>query len=296
MKNIAETAILVSLRISVWGATKTDRSLSDKVASDTNAERGAYRVVKEIIPKRFLDPIHQAARRLRAVRDRDCLPWLHDGTVILPILRHSAFMQDYLAAKGKFEAAVEDMIRNMPAIRMAAAAHVGNGFDPNDIPDDSTIRGMFSVTMHSTPIPTVNDFRVKMSEEIMDDIRSNYAAAMDEQVRENMTHVYERVIKVLDNMIEALTRHGDVKPGGKRASFFNDSTIQHVHDLASILGDLNITGDPALDQIADDISAKLAMFDASGLREDGELRKLAIEDAKSIRDQAKNSAASFFGL
>jgi len=47
--SLASSAVLVSMDINVWSATKQDRVISDEVTTSKNADRSAGRYVKNLL-------------------------------------------------------------------------------------------------------------------------------------------------------------------------------------------------------------------------------------------------------
>ncbi len=299
MKTIAESALLVDLKVSQWGASKTDRLMSGTFTYEKHGEAGSYRIIKSLIPKRFLDPINSTTNSIRKLLHTYTFPWLHDGTGILPVTLHERFVTQYMKLEGQFTQQVDDLIDNMPTIRLAAAVSLGDGFDENEIPNDGAIRNMFRVRVRFMPISTEGDFRVDMSEDIIESIKEDFASELEDQVSNSIASVYARVVGLLESMIDGLDRHGVVQVGSTKASYFKEATIQNVCDLSDILDDLNIVDDPNLTTLSSDIRTKLTMFDAQDLRDDDNLRAEVKQDAARILQDAKAGAGkvgSFFGV
>lgn len=60
--SLASSAVLVSVDISVWSATKQDRGISDEVTSSKNADKSAGRYVKNLLANH---PKHKAVVNYR---------------------------------------------------------------------------------------------------------------------------------------------------------------------------------------------------------------------------------------
>ena len=60
--SLASSAVLVSVDISVWSATKQDRGISDEVTTSKNADKHAGRYVKNLLANH---PKHKAVVNYR---------------------------------------------------------------------------------------------------------------------------------------------------------------------------------------------------------------------------------------
>ena len=67
MTNIQKSAVLVRLNISQWGGEKTDKAVSDEVATTKNAKDGAGRYVKKLIVGSQLKEISTLVGKARNV-------------------------------------------------------------------------------------------------------------------------------------------------------------------------------------------------------------------------------------
>ena len=105
---------------------------------------------------------------------------------------------------------------------------------------------------------------------------------MSQRVEQGAKVVHERVADVLNTLIDGLERHGTKAEGAKRASKFADSTVEAIERLAEALPGLNLTGDPALTAVSNDLFLKLRDLDPQVLREDDGKRQQAADTAKEI--------------
>ena len=70
--------------------------------------------------------------------------------------------------------------------------------------------------------------------------------------------------------------------GQQRASKFSDTTVTAIEELAETLPHINLTNDPALTEVANDLLSRMRDLDPQKLRDDPAERKNAAETARDI--------------
>ena len=104
MKKLNEKAMLVKLKISQWTARKYDRKISDKVARDMGADPDAGRYTKVLIANEAIEKINKLANEIRnKYHYTNTLPWLDDGSRILPAKNFQEYSQKIREYKSQFE-------------------------------------------------------------------------------------------------------------------------------------------------------------------------------------------------
>lgn len=289
MFNIAQYAMLAQVNIRSWSGEVTDKAATKRVTEDAGAEADAARVIDHLVSRRELAAIKSIAGKARNhVQYRYTLPWSDSGARILPVTLHEQYMQEMLAVKNEYEAAVEQFLDKYPNLVAAAAMRMAGLYNPDLYPSVSELRDRFTFHVKLRPIPKGDDFRVSLSEDVVEAVRAEMDSEVEETMIEAMHHVYDRVLDVVGSMADGLERHGVKVEGKKKASYFKDSLIENVRSLVTILPKLNVVNDPKLNELSKRIEAKLTQYDAEDLKEDEVLRQEIATEAKSIVDEAKN--------
>ena len=282
MSNVLSTkAMLSGLNITQWAARKIDK----RVTAETNTAHGAAadagRYNKALIAREALASIVAVANAARATHYQMTLPWLDNGSRILPAALHSRYADAMRAHREGFESAVAEFIGGYESYVADARKRLNGMFEECDYPAVSEIARRFSVAVSLYPVPDSADFRVDVSEAQAAAIRADIEARAAEALSGAMRSAWERIAESVGHMVQKLA---DYKPGatGERASgIFRDSLVENVRDLVAILPGLNLTGDPALAAVADRMAA-LPRHDAEALRVSEALRTETKAAAESI--------------
>ena len=148
--SLASSAVLVSVDISVWSATKQDRGISDEVTTAKNADKNAGRYVKNLLANH---PKHKAVVNYR----QTIYNWLQRRTYrwnqsqnLLPSVDVPKFKQEYHEHELMFHSLVDSLVRDYDGIVSDMAFKQGDMFNRNDYPSAEQVKAKFSLDRKST--------------------------------------------------------------------------------------------------------------------------------------------------
>lgn len=267
---IQNRAMLARLCISQWTARKHDKSVSSEVEK-AHAAHDAGRYNKLLVSKALLDPISKLAGVIRQYHYAQTLPWNDGGDRLLP----SALFMNYTAEIRKFKAEYQALVRTLvaayPTEVMAARNRLGTMYCPDDYPEVYELHSKFDINVEFIPVPSAKDFRVDVSEETAQEIRDQITESVNARQTQAVKDCYRRIHDVISKLYERLSVEDAV---------FKDSLIGNARDLMAVLPGLNITQDPELDILHQDISALLVS--PQTLRTDPVTRKATADAADAI--------------
>ena len=107
-----ERAMLVRLKIHMIGTSRTDRQVTDETIERKGAKRDSGRWTTQFIPKEAMKNIDSARNRLRTLHDFFTLPWLGDGTRVLPTQLFDKYMERYDRAVKDWQEAVDEFMHS----------------------------------------------------------------------------------------------------------------------------------------------------------------------------------------
>lgn len=280
--SIANNTMVVNLQISMWSGYKLDKGMSQRVTTEAKADSDAARVNKHIVPKETLKEIVSAAGSLRTHFYDRTLPWGDNGDRLLPRLSYAEFVQEHGRLEQEFNNAVDNFINEKYlAARDQAEFRMGEMFKAEDYPEAEQLRRRFSVNLDVHGVPTGHDFRVDMDTQTVDMLRQQIEQKNAERVSMAMRDVWERLSEVLTHFANKMGED----------SVFRDSTVRNLEELVEMLPALNVTNDPELDRIRQDITDTIIGYQPKDLRKDTAVRQAAAKESRRIADQM----ASFMG-
>ena len=295
---LSQKAILASVTIGGWSARKYDEKVTKDTNRRHNAGDDAGRYNKLLIAKEGIEEINRITGAARTASYRLTMPWLDEGARILPTALYDEYAKTLRAFRIEYEAAVRKFSQGYPQLVTDAKARLNGMFNEADYPDVSEMSlfdrkknpwGRFRFEIVMLPCPDAADFRTDLADEHADDIRADIEARMQAAMQEAMSGPVQRVIIVVQAMVERLTAYKPAKPGsGKRSEgTFKDSLVDNIRDLVELLPAFNIAGNKALDSITQRLRDELCRNDADVLRDDAKVRDATKKAAKAILADAE---------
>jgi hypothetical protein len=273
-----DRALLVQLSVSQWTARKYDKKVSQDATRMYHAASEAGRFNKSLLPLNdYLDRVHSKSAAIRQDFYTNTLPWTLEGAQLLPSANYLSFMTMYRKAKADWEALVSDFVFHYPSLKVQAARLLGNMYSDQDYPADSDIGNRFKIDLAVFPVPS-NDFRVELADDevsrIQKDIADRLAQANTVATRDVWRRLYERV--------EHIARQCG-NPNGR----IYDSLVEHAREICALLPRLNISDDPNLEAMRQEVEGKLASYSPEVLRNNVTVRQTVAEDASEIMDKMR---------
>lgn len=278
--SIASSAMLIELSVKAWGASKTDRKVSDEVdiAKKTQARGGKYE--KDLMAgTKLAHDITKFAARVRNWNNYMTLPWNDQGVRLLPSSKFFDYMAELNGYKTEYEGMVEEFVERYDELVSAAAMNLGEMFDRNEYPSKEQVAGKFQFAFTISPVPVSGDFRVdigtKANEELVKQFQESFNSRIDEAMRE----CWDRLHKCLTHMSDRLTVADD---GTK--TVFRDSLMTNAQELCGLLRHMNLTNDPKLEAARQALEDAIFGLDAGDMRHDEMMRtevKTKVDDILS---------------
>lgn len=264
-------SMLADLTIHRWTATKHDPSVSAEVER-THSAKNAGRYNKLLIDRAHLADIDALGNQLRAFHYKHTLPWSDKGARILPSKLFMTYQDGFNDLRDKRNAAVDKFIELYPSLVADARTRLKTMFDPFDYPDVSQLRQSFGVDLEIMPVPSAEDFRVGvLNDQMQSAIRRDILQKLEQRVKQANRDCWARVNEVVGRIAEQCS-----KPKGR----IYDSLMDNARDLALVIDGLNITDDPNITAIGDDLRALIV--DPEDLRKSATTRAAIARLANDI--------------
>jgi len=276
--NLTDRALLAQLGISQWMGRKLDKTASRKVTNDASAAEGSARVNKDLLPGcEELKAVHSKSSLIRTKFYDNTLPWGLDGMQILTTGNFLPFMTDFRKEKGEWQKLVKIFLSGYEMAKYNAEndkrRSLGRLYTPTDYPRLQDIEGKFNIDLAIFPVPA-DDFRVAIASDELDRIRQDVTARVLNAQSVAMKEVWQRLFDKVKCIAE---KCADPK------AIFRDTLMENAREMCELLPRLNMTDDPNLEAMRQEVEAKLIMHPES-LRNDPDLRRKTAAEAKQIMD------------
>jgi hypothetical protein len=277
----------VKLEIDALGMSKKDKGATEAMLREQGASRKAAAVIKNIYnpDNPILKKIKTQRGLLRNTHVSLTGPWEDTGFRIITAKAYDGYKKQMDELVDEFNASVEDFVRHRDDIvadAQGSSFNLGKMFDESEYPSKEQIRAAFRAEVITEVIPDRSRIELDMDKERTQKIVDEATGREQERVQELLSHVANSVKDELTKMHEALSRHGVKEEGNQRAQGFRDTLVPRMQKLAALIPSLNITGDPALDKLGQEIAEKLCVVPSAELRKDPEAREQVAKDAEEL--------------
>ena len=272
--SIKNKALLVNLKISQMSGFKIDKGATEQVALTNNSALEAGRYNKNLFASTsLLADIRSKTNDIRKKFYHNTLPWGLKGTHMLPTANFMDFSAEFRADKKDWFSLVDRFIDNLPKIKLDAPRVLGKMYNEADYPTEAEAMSKFSMDMEVTAIPD-DDFRVQgISEEELETIRRDITNKVTTATEDAMNVAWERLYKTVSHMAETLS---------DPAATFKNTLVENTQDICAVLTKLNVTDDPNLERLRQEVEATLTSTSPEVLRHDPDARRDTAEDARAI--------------
>ena len=283
MTELSERAMLVTLHISSWGGMMVDKEVSDEVNESHKASKEAGRYNKRLVATKFFSEVSLAHNQARAAHRVLTLPWEDDGTRILATAGFIPYQETMRNSKRKTAAAVKGL-REMRSLYITEAQdRLGSMFNLDDYPDVDTVEAKFGFDVEVKPMPEAGDFRAKLSDDQVKSVIKDIERRTDQRLEIAMNDVFKRIATVVEHMSKRLKEYAPPKEGNKAEGLIRDSVVYNIHELAAnVLPVLNVTNDPRIEVLRQQLLTELVEHSPEILRADSKVRALTMSKADKI--------------
>jgi hypothetical protein len=271
MTDLSQKAVLVKLSVSQWTARKYDKQVTQEVADSHGVQSDAGRYNKVLVESSEIKKVSKVTNAARTFFYANTLPW-SDEYRIRPTQGYLEFMTDLGEHKAEFQTKVLEFCGMYADLQTKARLTLKGMYNPGDYPSLERINKKFDFSVSVLPLVGAKDFRIDLSKE--------QVAQMGAQLeRQNAKAVKAAMRTAWTRLYEAVTHMADKLSGN---TVFRNSLVDNLEELTKVLPVLNITNDPELAKVCDEISHALCSYDPDTLRKDDIARGKTGRAAKKI--------------
>jgi hypothetical protein len=180
---------------------------------------------------------------------------------------------EYKQTMNSYEQTFEFMCDNFfveyPRLVAEAPANLGTMHNAADYPELDEVRQKFGFRRAVDPIPESGDFRLDVSAEDLDEVRSQYESKFEERIADAMKAPWDRLHTMLTGISQKLTD----KEGDDEKKRYFDSLITNPLELCELLGKMNVTNDPKLEDARRQLEVAMIGADIESIKESAVVRE-----------------------
>lgn len=286
--SLATSAVLVSVDVNVWSATKQDRGISDEVTHAKKADASAGRFVKNLLAD---DLFHKRIANYRQTiynwLKRNTFRW-NNSQDLLPVTNLEKFKTEFADHETTFNKYLDDFVNNYANIVSNMAFKQGDMFDRNDYPTADEVRNKFGIKLYVAEVPT-QDWRCSISNDIADDLKQQYETQAKEIIENVVSQQIERLTDVMESISYCCdtsevqdSKTGEVKT--KRRKIY-DTTIEKAKELCNIFEGFKPLNDERTEKLSNAVAnlrKTLTGVDSETIRDSDAVREKVKSDVDDI--------------
>ena len=279
--SLASSALIVSVEVNVWTATKQDRQISNEVTTLKNATSESGKFTKNLLSN---SPKHKALLNHR----QTVYNWLQRCTYdwagkmrLLPQIGLEKFMKEFNELDKDFKALYQDFKAEYPSMVSDAAFKQGDMFDRTEYPEPDLLDTKFRMRLLVTQVPK-SDFRSSISSVIADDLTSQYEEQVKEIIDRAMADASERLVLFASRISNACTEAEAGDDGKVKRKKIYESTISQAKEICDTLKAFNLTNNAEIETARAQLEAALDGVSLEDLRESSYVRATVKESVDDM--------------
>lgn len=281
--SLATSAVLVSIDVSIWSATKQDRVISSEVTSSKKAVDSAGKFTKNLLAgNQQHKDIHNYRQTIYNWLKRKTFRW-NDSQDLLPVTDLEQFKEEYSEHEKEFYRLLDSFMTRYQSIVSDMAFAQGDMFNRDDYPTPEQVRAKFGINLYVSEVPS-HDFRCQISNDIASDLKQQYEQQAERIVENVLSQQITRITEVMESISHCCgeqtvtdTKTGETKT--KKRKIY-DTTITKAKELCKTLQGFRPSNNEVSDrlmEVAKRLSQTLQGVDRETLR-----------DSDVVRDKVKN--------
>jgi hypothetical protein len=211
--SISSSAVLARLNISVWTATKLDKTATNNVISSSGATDKAAQVHKNLMAGTHLrKDIADFAAECRLWHNTWTLGWEDRGARLLPTSLFMDYKAQVNGRRAKFMAMVDSFCDNYDGHVQISRNYLGTLFSASDYPPVDEVRSKFGFSLVFNPVPESGHFLLDIpAQELEETNKTLYSLMVSGEKRgvDKATEEWSEKVQSLKSKVQRLTDAGD---------------------------------------------------------------------------------------
>ena len=243
MSAISNSAVLVKLNISVWGASKRNKQLEQELAVSKNADPKATRTYDNLmVGSSGHKDLQLYAGNSRLWHAAMTLPWDDKGWRLCPTSMFMDYKAQHNWKRQEFERMVNQFGNKYATYREVAKEYRGDIFSEEDYPSVDEVLSKYAWNFAVAPVTASGHLCIDLPEQELAEIRTACDSEVERRVQEAVKENERRLRKQLDHIsAKCAGADGDDKR-------WHDTFVSNPLELCRMLKHMNVTNDPKLEE------------------------------------------------
>ena len=284
MSVIANSAVLVRLNISVWGASKRNKELEHEVARNKNADPKAMRMYDNLmVGSTGHSDIHKHAADSRLWHTTGTNPFDERGYRLCPTSLFLDYKLQQNQRRDRFWSLVDTFRVKYFSYRETAEQYRGDMFNALDYPSVEEACSKFAWNFTVAPVPESGHICIDLPEQELAEVRASCDAEVDRGVELAMQEYEARLKKELKLISGKCSDVGVDEDDDTRR--WHDTFVTNPLKLCELLKHTNLTQDPQIEEARSTLEELMRGKNKEMFKDSPHLRAEAKSKVDSIIDK-----------
>lgn len=281
MSVIANSAVLVRLNISVWGASKRNKELENEVARNKKADPRAMRMYDNLmVGSTGHKDVQRHAAQSRLWHTQLSLPWDERGYRLCPTSLFLDYKSQHNLKETMFNSMVDIFRVKYLSYRETAKVYRGEMFNELDYPPIAEVMSKFSWHFTVAPVPESGHLYIDLPKQELDEVRASCDAEVERKVAEAAKENEKRLLKELKGISTKCTDTGNEEEDDKKR--WHDTFVSNSLELCRLLKHMNLTQDPKVEEASQRLEDIMVGKNKDMFKDSPTVRKEVKEEVDSI--------------
>lgn len=278
MSKIQERAMIVGFHQGKWGAKAKDRDAENYIKNVYESKGDVGTFYKKLMPD-YVKDINKIYSEAYKFHNENTVPYDDNGNRFILNQNYFKYVGQMKEYQSKVNVKLQEMIGEYSEALKEDELRMNKGFKLSDYPTVDALQNKYKFFLDVDKIPDnnelFNDLQAETEEQkkLLEEIQAEKEKKFNDKLETAMKSVWNRIYDVVKHMEEKLSN-----PDAR----FHGSTVENIKELLDILPQLNITNDPKLEEIRQEILSKLTIYRTEVLRDSPEIRKETAKNADEI--------------
>ena len=284
MSVIANSAVLVRLNISVWGASKRNKELEHEVARNKNADPKAMRMYDNLmVGSTGHSDIHKHAADSRLWHTTGTNPFDERGYRLCPTSLFLDYKLQQNQRRDRFWSLVDTFRVKYFSYRETAEQYRGDMFNALDYASVEEAGSMFAWNFTVAAVPESGHICIDLPEQELAEVRASCDAEVDRRVELAMQENEARLKKELKLISGKCSDVGVDEDDDTRR--WHDTFVTNPLKLCELLKHTNLTQDPQIEEARSTLEELMRGKNKEMFKDSPHLRAEAKSKVDSIIDK-----------
>ena len=281
MSAIANSAVLVRLNISVWGASKRNKDLENETAMRKNADPKAMRMYDNLmVGSTGHKEIQKHAVNVRLWHTHMTLPWDERGYRLCPSSLFLDYKSQHNLKRDTFNSMCDTFRVKYFSHRETAKHYRGDMFRDADYPAVEEVMDKFAWNFVVSPVPESGHLCIDLPEQEMQELKRSCDAEVERKVAEASKENEKRILKELQGISAKCTDTGDDEEDDKKR--WHDTFVSNPLELCRMLKHMNLSKDPKVEEARQRLEDVMAGKTKEMFKDSSTVRQEVKEEVDSI--------------